>query len=656
MTGILSNFDNVDTFEEKDEILNAYIKQIVNNTDDSNSEETALQQLIEFALNNKKRDYKENILKHLEDQWEKFEAMYLKGSYEIRKNVIGLLLACTEDGYLPGKELLSFAMCRKNLMKKKKKKKNNKKKSKFNNNNNNNNNNYKKNIVVMDNDEYYLQAQIAVECANILISLILNKGQTQEQQYIYNKSEPLKAAAFLTLCELCKPTTYFSNKIDGQNIDIVQLTESFNISVNGLIDATLSTKLFEKIVLQKNNVSNRVVDSILNLIDILLQNSSRNFAKLRTAISKSEIVGEIFLPHVNKLIHIYMYNTGIDARHIIKEKRAAQSSILYSMRALAALTFKLKGAKEVIAKNDPTLHLLRISQIQSNPNILSAICKLHVNIEGGHGQNWRNNHNTIVQKLQTVIVENIVIDDTNNSRFQILMDCFYNGIDGLPINQASRAYVKMDNMFKSLKDQRVSLSISSDGGSTDKKSNDDDDYISTKRISGNEKKNDEVATEERSNRHISKINESLAITSSSTTINNNNNDNKTYENKSMFGMNNGINNNNSNAPVKFCCILSGQVMDDPIKHPMHDMHCDRSTLEIYKIKQEMKSKKDEVVFWPKSLEKDIPLDDVETLETDLELQNEIQMWRMENILKGSEKSSWPFGNDIDSSSTSTNKK
>ena len=175
MTGILSNFDNVDTFEEKDEILNAYIKQIVNNTDDSNSEETALQQLIEFALNNKK-------------------------------------------------------------------------KSKF------NNNNYKKNIVVMDNDEYYFQAQIAVECANILISLILNKGQTQEQQYIYNKSEPLKAAAFLTLCELCKPTTYFSNKIDGQNIDIVQLTESFNISVNGLIDATLSTKLFEKIVLQKNNV------------------------------------------------------------------------------------------------------------------------------------------------------------------------------------------------------------------------------------------------------------------------------------------------------------------------------------------------------------------------------------------------------------------
>ena len=84
----------------------------------------------------------------------------------------------------------------------------------------------KENIVVMDNDEYYLQAQIAVECANILISLILNKGQTQEQQYIYNKSEPLKAAAFLTLCELCKPTTYFSNKIDGQNIDIVQLTES----------------------------------------------------------------------------------------------------------------------------------------------------------------------------------------------------------------------------------------------------------------------------------------------------------------------------------------------------------------------------------------------------------------------------------------------
>ena len=79
------------------------------------------------------------------------------------------------------------------------------------------------------------------------------------------------------------------------------MTESFNISVNGLIDATLETKLFHKIVLQRQNtLPTKFIDGLLNLIYILLQNSSRNFAKLRTEISKSDIVGEIFLPHVNK--------------------------------------------------------------------------------------------------------------------------------------------------------------------------------------------------------------------------------------------------------------------------------------------------------------------------------------------------------------------
>ena len=148
-----------------------------------------------------------------------------------------------------------------------------------------------------------------------------------------------------------------------------------------------------------------------------------------------------------------MYNTGIEAKYIVAEKRAAQSSILYSMRALTSLTFKLKGAKEVIAKNDPTLHLLRISQIQTNPHIISSICKMHVNIEGGYGQNWKTNHNTTIQKIQAVIIDNIL---NSSPRFQILLDCFYNRVDGLPVNLGSRAYCKMNNMFKKLEGEKGS--------------------------------------------------------------------------------------------------------------------------------------------------------------------------------------------------------
>ena len=53
-------------------------------------------------------------------------------------------------------------------------------------------------------------------------------------------------------------------------------------------------------------------------------------------------------------------NTGSDTKGILAQKRSAQSSISYSLRTLTSLTFKLKGAKEIIAKSDPISHLLRI--------------------------------------------------------------------------------------------------------------------------------------------------------------------------------------------------------------------------------------------------------------------------------------------------------
>jgi hypothetical protein len=353
------------------------------------------------------------------------------------------------------------------------------------------------------------------------------------------------------------------------------------------------------------------------------------------------------------VIHIYMYNTGIDAKYIVAEKRAAQSSILYSMRALTALTFKLKGAKEVIAKNDPTLHLLRISQIQTNPHIISSICKMHVNIEGGHGQNWKTNHNTVIQKLQTVIVNNIL---NNSPRFHILVNCFYNRVDGLPVNLGSRAYCKMDNMLKKLLDGKGSYignatitngNNNSNGG----KYNDNGRSSSSKWVSNGKKVTDDKTqmkndpnqvptniTKLKNRNHSTEVVDSaLALAK----INSSKDKSSTLleKGKSMVI-------DSANTPVKFCCILSGQVMDDPIKHPLYDMHCDRTTLEIYKVKQEMKYKTGDVAIWPKSPGQDIPLLDIKMLETDVDLQNEIQIWRMENILKGS-ASSWPFGNQED---------
>ena len=119
-------------------------------------------------------------------------------------------------------------------------------------------------------DEYYISAKIAVDCASALIALILDMFEPGRRDLYVSDSNytQLVTSSFLTLCELAKPTTYFSNKIDGQTIDIKNLTDSFNISVNGLIMEALDSEIFDKVVLQKEHLSNSLVDAILKFIDI----------------------------------------------------------------------------------------------------------------------------------------------------------------------------------------------------------------------------------------------------------------------------------------------------------------------------------------------------------------------------------------------------
>ena len=603
MTGILAKLENAVTSEEQNSVLRSCVSKLVNSTDDHNNVEVLLQQLIGLASGSN-FDYKTKLLFNLEMEIEKFELLYMEGPFKTRKYVIGLLLACAEDGFLPGKELLSFALCRKSQIPARKKSRKKKAKGKGD-----------------EMDEYYISAKIAVDCASTLIALILDMFEPGRQDLYISDSNytQLVTSSFLTLCELAKPTTYFSNKIDGQTIDIKNLTDSFNISVNGLITAALDSEIFDKVVLQKTRLSNSLVDAILKFIDILFQNSNQNFAKLRTAISKSKIVGELFLPHINKLIHVFMYNTGSDTKGILAQKRSAQSSISYSLRTLTSLTFKLKGAKEIIAKSDPISHLLRISQIQKSPYIICSIVKLHVNIEGGHGTNWKNNHNTTVQKIRNVVLENM---PCGTSRFQILMDSFYNGLDALPVNHSSRAYHKVNEMFKELQSDLSESSSSGKRGSEKLRESTENKLDATivqrqPQVQFEQSKTQVPSVPLHNNKDYDLPSSPIVVRSSA----------------------------NSNAPVRFCCMLSGQIMDDPIKHPAHEAHCDRSMLEIYKVKQEMKSKNDQIVLWPKSSGKDVPLEDVDTLETDAELQSEIQVWRMTTILRGKEGSSWPFGDD-----------
>lgn len=100
-------------------------------------------------------------------------------------------------------------------------------------------------------------------------------------------------------------------------------------------------------------------------------------------------------------------------------------------------------------------------------------------------------------------------------------------------------------------------------------------------------------------------------------------------------------------PARFRCWITGHVMHEPICHPRGDIWVDRESLEIWSIQHRVKNKNGEMIArWPGPEEETssqfLP-EDIGDLETDRDLQEEIQLWRMQKILKQSQNAQAMMG-------------
>lgn len=78
-------------------------------------------------------------------------------------------------------------------------------------------------------------------------------------------------------------------------------------------------------------------------------------------------------------------------------------SLIAVLSVMAVVTFKVKSMREQCfqAKEDPLERILGFEEATScNPQILSLLCKLHVNTLGGYGPTWKSHHKRFVSKLR----------------------------------------------------------------------------------------------------------------------------------------------------------------------------------------------------------------------------------------------------------------
>ena len=87
-------------------------------------------------------------------------------------------------------------------------------------------------------------------------------------------------------------------------------------------------------------------------------------------------------------------------------------------------------------------------------------------------------------------------------------------------------------------------------------------------------------------------------------------------------------------PARFLCGLTGEIMSEPLKHPRHEqVWVDREALENY-YDQALDSRTEDGgrVRWPGAgnAEPFLPPNDLSSLITDTQLQNDIKQWQLKN--------------------------
>ena len=278
--------------------------------------------------------------------------------------------------------------------------------------------------------------------------------------------EAIRLAAVTCMSGMSLPNSYLHHlhKDSSASNDMMasDVKQMYVKNVNDLVNVTISTNVIETVgragasLINNRNkgqsdvqaeLGMKMMHHLLLLLLRMLCYSSENYAKLRLSLSKgSPVFVQVgVMPYFRILVA-----TSVAERDAMcaKDRKHLSTALLLCVRALAVLTFKVKTVREVVCEEHEVQVkklLLLLAAEKPHPELLAALFKLHVNVEGGHGDKWMRTH----EKVSSVLCEELKkIFEEGNGCLYVFYRCVAQNVDGVPTNRTSRSYPRCRAAFE----------------------------------------------------------------------------------------------------------------------------------------------------------------------------------------------------------------
>ena len=271
----------------------------------------------------------------------------------------------------------------------------------------------------------------------------------------------IRVTAVECLADLALPATYLKPSAGTNGANARDLQRLYEGPINELAAVFVATRVIEnvgrsaaallearvrvaRVRVAQNNLNNlalgmELMRHLLSLLLRMLRHSSENHARLRMSLSRDSpsFVPLAVLPYFRRLLEV----TPEDLRRMPPAgRRRFAANVLLGVRALAVLTFKVKTVRAAVCE-DHGEQVRRVLELlaggRPNPELLAALFKLHVNVEGGHGEGWMIPHRSVAKVLLGEL-ERVL--SAGGPCLSLYYRCAAWNVDGVPTNKASRAY------------------------------------------------------------------------------------------------------------------------------------------------------------------------------------------------------------------------
>eukprot|EP00520_Triparma_pacifica_P006953 CAMPEP_0118645734 /NCGR_PEP_ID=MMETSP0785-20121206/7665_1 /TAXON_ID=91992 /ORGANISM="Bolidomonas pacifica, Strain CCMP 1866" /LENGTH=444 /DNA_ID=CAMNT_0006537649 /DNA_START=28 /DNA_END=1358 /DNA_ORIENTATION=+ len=266
-----------------------------------------------------------------------------------------------------------------------------------------------------------------------------------------NLENRIRASCLECMSELGVPATYLRDKREvtggeSGDMDIANLARLYTSNLNELVKTACESRfvldvghaassLIKKFGSTDDDVELglKIMEHLMNFIIRLMVHATENYAKLRLSLTEQSpvVVPLAILPFLEHVL-----NTPAGLLGPVFYRR-----LLFAIQSLAILTYKVKTVREVVGEEhednvSKTVRLIGEGNFGKHPELLAAMFKLHVNIEGGHGPKWSQVHG----RVSSMLLGELGHLDTSRGGGIIFKRCVKHNVDGIPCNRASRAF------------------------------------------------------------------------------------------------------------------------------------------------------------------------------------------------------------------------